>query len=561
MAVQFPHLRRTFRGVTLAAMLATMTAPAAIMLAQPAAAANGSASLSQCTNGMVSPLTPQPCIGSNINAASVAISGINGGASTSYKNWVNGNSNGSKSHWREGEFIAYRAVISGISAGTHTLVFTYDTVHSGGHALDYLGSYDATETTSPTPTSLGGTIIHANNNSPCQDLVLAGQMTQSQCGSAYNGSGQQTSPATPAATTPTPAENFGSGPGGEQGCGGAGGTFAGSQQPGTIDLFGPSGSGIGPATITSDNAPSGTGQCSTTVSLKFSVPSALSASQSIVIAWGGHISSQRDWGVGNSASFVSGSPYHMALATLDGASTGAQDRALATSAIFFTPSISTTVDVNGVACATSPCNVPLGSTVNDSATLTNAASTAGGTVTYSRFTNGTCSGTASNTQTVTVTNGQVPNSSSFTPTAGSYSYQATYSGDGIDIGPVTSPCEPFTVGKAATTTATVVFDAATNAPWAGTEPTGSSAYDTSTVSGKQDGVVPTGTVTYAFFTNGSCSGSGTGAGTVTLDASGNVPKSNTEGPLGAGSYSFQAAYSGDGNYSGSTSPCEPFSVG
>jgi hypothetical protein len=39
-----------------------------------------------------------------------------------------------------------------------------------------------------------------------------------------------------------------------------------------------------------------------------------------------------------------------------------------------------------------------------------------------------------------------------------------------------------------------------------------------------------------------------------------VPNSSTESNLAAGSYSFQAAYSGDGNYSGSTGPCEPFTV-
>jgi hypothetical protein len=39
-----------------------------------------------------------------------------------------------------------------------------------------------------------------------------------------------------------------------------------------------------------------------------------------------------------------------------------------------------------------------------------------------------------------------------------------------------------------------------------------------------------------------------------------VPKSNTESNLAAGPYSFQATYSGDANYGGSTSPCEPFTV-
>ncbi|HEV2413962.1 MAG TPA: hypothetical protein VGX27_04085, partial [Candidatus Dormibacteraeota bacterium] len=522
-----------------------------------AAPSGASASIDQCTNGPVGPpLSAQPCIGSNISAVSVAISGINSGASTSYKNWVNGNSNGSKSHWREGEFISYRTIINGLGAGPHTIVFTYDTVHSGGHAEDYIASYDATETTSSVPTSASGQIIHANNNSPCQDLVLAGQMPSSQCGSAYNASGVQTSPATPIATTATPAENFGSGPGGEQGCGGAGGSFSGTQQTGTLDLYGPTGSTIGPAIILTDNAPSGTGSCTTAVSLSFSVPAAMTASQAIVITWGGHIASRKDWGVGNSASSISGSPYHESLVSLDGASTGSQDRALATSAIFFTPTISTCID------GTNPCttSINVGSPVFDTATLSGAATNAGGTVTYSFFTgNLLCSGTAA-TQVVTVNNAVVPNSATKTLTAGQYSYNATYSGDGTDIGPVTSLCEPLTVGKVPTATATAVFDAATNAAWSGTEKVGASAYDTATVSGQQDGIVPTGTVTYTFFANNTCSGTGTGAGTVTLTATAAVPNSNTEGPLAAGSYSFQATYSGDSNYSGSTGACEPFSV-
>jgi hypothetical protein len=47
---------------------------------------------------------------------------------------------------------------------------------------------------------------------------------------------------------------------------------------------------------------------------------------------------------------------------------------------------------------------------------------------------------------------------------------------------------------------------------------------------------------------------------VTLNADGTVPNSNTQGPLAAGSYSFRAHYSGDSNYTGSTSGCEPFAV-
>jgi hypothetical protein len=106
--------------------------------------------------------------------------------------------------------------------------------------------------------------------------------------------------------------------------------------------------------------------------------------------------------------------------------------------------------------------------------------------------------------------------------------------------------------------ATTVDDAASNSPWGGTETTGASAYDTATVSGV-NGAVPTGTVTYSFFTNGSCSETAASTDQVAL-SNGDVPDSSATGPLAAGSYSFQAAYSGDGTYQPLASSCEPFTV-
>src|SRR2546428_12350969 len=43
-------------------------------------------------------------------------------------------------------------------------------------------------------------------------------------------------------------------------------------------------------------------------------------------------------------------------------------------------------------------------------------------------------------------------------------------------------------------------------------------------------------------------------------AGGAVPDSSPHGPLATGDYAFQAVSSGDANYNGSTSLCEPFSV-
>ena len=94
-------------------------------------------------------------------------------------------------------------------------------------------------------------------------------------------------------------------------------------------------------------------------------------------------------------------------------------------------------------------------------------------------------------------------------------------------------------------------------------PFGSSVYDTTTLGNLVNGQTPTGKVQYTFFTNGDCSGTGTSAGLVTLANDGSVPKSDTKGPLSAGSYSFEAQYlSGDDpHYSDSdVSACEPFTV-
>ncbi len=158
-----------------------------------------------------------------------------------------------------------------------------------------------------------------------------------------------------------------------------------------------------------------------------------------------------------------------------------------------------------------------------------------------------------------MSSGAVPPSQGTGPlAAGNYGFQAVYSGDSFYNGS-TSPCEPFSVARGSSTTVSVVFDASTNMAWSGTETTGASAYDTATVT-TSGPVMTTGTVSYTFYTNGVCSGTGSSAGTVTLTSTGGVPNSNTEGSLAAGSYSFQAVYSGDSNYSGSTNSCEPFTV-
>ncbi len=515
----------------------------------PAAAAGPSASLEQCQNGTIGPpISPEPCVGSNLAAVSVAIPGVNGGASTSYKNWQSGNANGAKSHWREGDFVAYRIDVGGINSGSpHTLALHFDTVTSGHHAFDYLGSYDATETTSSAPTASGSTIINANNANPCSDLVSSGDFPW------------PCTPTTPQASMAFPAVQM-TGAGGEESCGSSPGTFAGAQVPGAIDLFGPAGSTIDGVTYPSQNVASGGSNCYSDVEVTFTVPENIATSDSIVFAWAGHIASEQNWGIGNAAATISGSSFHMAMDTLDGSSVGSQDAQLATSAIYFTPSISTVVYDNG---APMTGTVSLGDSVYDTAAFADASAKAGGTVTYSRYTNLTCSGTPV-AETVTVTNAVTPHSTAFTPLAGDYSYKAVYSGDARDLA-ATSSCEPFSVAKNSPTIATTVYDAATDTPVTTSVALDATVYDTATITRGAVGPTPTGTVTYTFYAGGSCT-TGTAIGTpqvVTVNADGTVPNSANHGPLTAadGPYAFQATYSGDGNYLGGSSDCEPFDVG
>jgi hypothetical protein len=154
--------------------------------------------------------------------------------------------------------------------------------------------------------------------------------------------------------------------------------------------------------------------------------------------------------------------------------------------------------------------------------------------------------------------GSVPQSPPTSPLgAGTYSVQASYSGDNNYLATAGS-CETFSVAQGSASTTTVIDDAATGGPWTGTEAPGSAAIAGATVSGIS-GLTPTGTVSYTLYNNGSCSG--TPAQTSTKSIVGNqVADSDPTSSLAAGTYSFQATYSGDANYVGSIGSCQSFTV-
>jgi hypothetical protein len=100
-----------------------------------------------------------------------------------------------------------------------------------------------------------------------------------------------------------------------------------------------------------------------------------------------------------------------------------------------------------VSTALSVTTVTLGGTVSDAATLAGATTSAGGTVTYRVYSSATCSGLITTLGPVTVTNGSVPDSPTWTATsAGAYYFVASYSGDADNVAAV-SGCgaEPLSV--------------------------------------------------------------------------------------------------------------------
>jgi hypothetical protein len=201
------------------------------------------------------------------------------------------------------------------------------------------------------------------------------------------------------------------------------------------------------------------------------------------------------------------------------------------------PSIATTLSAD---------TIVVGGTVHDSSALTGATANAGGTVTYTVYTNNTCTTGAQSAGTVTVTNGVVPDSNGITfNSAGDYYWQAAYSGDANNDA-ATSACtsEHLVV--------TVRTPAISTTLSAETVEVGGTVHDSATLTGATANAG--GTVTYTVYTDTACSANAQSAGTVTV-TNGVVPDSNGITFNTAGDYYWQAAYSGDANNAAATSVC------
>jgi hypothetical protein len=205
------------------------------------------------------------------------------------------------------------------------------------------------------------------------------------------------------------------------------------------------------------------------------------------------------------------------------------------------PTITTTLSGTSVA---------IGTAVHDSAALSGAAANAGGTVTYTVYSDNACSQNPQDAGTVTVTNGVVPDSNAITfNNAGTFYWQAVYSGDAND-NPATSVCtDEVLVVNPNTTGIATAQNVIPN--------------DDATLSGATSNAG--GTITFNLYSPSDATCSGAAALTQTVNVSGNGTYSTTNTTFIAsqsGTWRWQVSYSGDNNNKSSVSACgvESFTI-
>ena len=192
-----------------------------------------------------------------------------------------------------------------------------------------------------------------------------------------------------------------------------------------------------------------------------------------------------------------------------------------------------------IATSLSSTDIIVGNGVHDSAVLTGASATAGGTVTYTIFSNSACTLNARDAGTVTVTNGIVPDSNNANFTlAGTYYWQALYSGDAENNGAI-SACvsEELTVNKATPTL---------SATGSGPVGVGDTITGTAHISGGYGSLI--GTVTFVVYAPSDVTFSSpisVGSATI-VNGSGNYT-SDSFVTTEVGDYYWVAHYSGDVN--------------
>ncbi|MDQ3049698.1 MAG: SprB repeat-containing protein [Bacteroidota bacterium] len=267
--------------------------------------------------------------------------------------WTNQNLNANASHYVEGHVVPYRAILSGLDSGLcYCIQIEWDIRHSGVNALDYITSYPNCTNTLCDDPSHQGSFLH-----------------DAECVDPTDGVNNFVTLTTNFFPIPVPTNNM---------------IALGLSQPQTS--FNAQEAGETNLTMFNGLITSATyltqgslvaNQSATSLQLCF-----IAQGDEAILAWGGHIASRLEWGLGNSAGSISGAPYHMRVLGMKcchqtSFTGGNQDRSLQAGAVIPAPVahvVSTdTLCVGGTNMHTVTTNDPGASTY--SWQITNAGTT------------------------------------------------------------------------------------------------------------------------------------------------------------------------------------------
>ena len=217
--------------------------------------------------------------------------------------WVNGNAGASNAHYQEGQSIPYRLIMKDLVLGNNSVVIEWDVKHNSANAIDFITHYQRiNESIQPCGPSNHPEDIVAGCNPA--DFTTFDIPAPTGVNSPIPGLPENAFNALPVAQRRMTMYN------------------------GTITSM----------VYTNPQGNLLLAQASTRITVNFNA-----TSSTVVMAWGGHIARALDWGAGNSASGISGSPYHTRLISLNG-SGGNQDRSLSAAAVEPPPDCALTND-------------------------------------------------------------------------------------------------------------------------------------------------------------------------------------------------------------------------
>jgi hypothetical protein len=466
--------------------------------------------------------------------------------------WLNGILQASNSTYHEDEVTPQRAellVPTGAALGGHTVTFSYQTRKGAAavHAYDSLATYNYTQTDADRtqglnpPDVVGGTAKSALIPSDTTAVApISGSLTSSTADHQLSDANRQ-------------LQAYGLG---------ASGTLSVSTPVHDCAIAVPTYCGD----ATKDDFAS--------ITVTYSVTAVPAKVQFL---FGGHMAPSggaRSWGTGNGASNINGGPYHIKWVAADGASIGNRDNQIMGSAILpLSVTLTTTLhQTNSSGVDVSPSNNGTSITINLPANgsgvyvtdvVSASDSSATGTVAFKYYslladctadTSGTGAGSG-----IALTSGSAASTPTLFTTTGTFYWRAFLTGSGNTLD-ASSACNEVLTVRQNTSTATTLHQ--TDATGADVSPSNNAAKITVAIGSYVKDVASltpsgsTGTVAFTYYptlddcTNGT-NGVPAGGGTVTSGTASSDPKQFNS----AGTFYWQAVFTGSGAFNNSSSAC------